>query len=82
MKYIYKLLGIHGFTYYRVNKRWVLISNPAEQKDVIQQELILTRKALEEAKNTLQWYNDNYDSVVAKETLNEIENIINQGSKK
>lgn len=34
MKYIYKLLGIHGFTYYRVNKRWVLISNPTEQKDV------------------------------------------------
>lgn len=33
MKHIYKLLGIHGSTYYRVNKRWVLISNPAEQKE-------------------------------------------------
>lgn len=33
MKHIYKLLGIHGFTYYRVNKRWILISNPAEQKE-------------------------------------------------
>jgi hypothetical protein len=33
MKCIYKLLGIHGFTYYKVNKRWVLIKNPAEQKN-------------------------------------------------
>ena len=33
MKYIYKLLEIHGPTYYRVNKRWVSMSNPAEQKD-------------------------------------------------
>ena len=36
------------------------------------QELIRTRKALEIAKDTLHWYDDNYDSIVAKESINEI----------
>lgn len=36
------------------------------------QELIRTRKALEIAKDTLHWYDDNYDSVVARNTLDEI----------
>ena len=36
------------------------------------QELIRTRKALETAKDTLHWYDDNYDSVVARNTLDEI----------
>ena len=36
------------------------------------EELIRTRKALEIAKDTLHWYDDNYDSVVAMETLKEI----------
>ena len=40
--------------------------------DNIWTELTRTRKALDLAKNTLHWYNDNYDSVVAQETLNEI----------
>lgn len=31
-----------------------------------------TRKALDLAKDTLYWYDDNYDSVVAQETINEI----------
>lgn len=35
-------------------------------------ELERTRKALELAKDTLHWYDDNYDSVVAQETINEI----------
>ena len=35
-------------------------------------ELERTRKALEIAKDTLHWYDDNYDSVVAMETLKEI----------
>lgn len=35
-------------------------------------ELIRTRKALDLAKDTLHWYKDNYDSVVAQETINEI----------
>lgn len=38
----------------------------------IWQELIRTRKALEIAKDTLHWYDDNYDSVVARNTLDEI----------
>ena len=36
------------------------------------QKLIRTRKALDRAKETLQWYDDNYDSVVARNTLDEI----------
>ncbi|MBO7043156.1 hypothetical protein J6W34_01095 [bacterium] len=40
--------------------------------DNVWKELISTRKALDLAKDTLHWYNDNYDSVVAKETINEI----------
>ena len=36
------------------------------------QELIRTRKALELAKDTLHWYDDNYDSVVTRNTLDEI----------
>lgn len=43
------------------------------------QELMCTRKALESAVNTLHWYNDNYDSVVAQETINEITSLT-QGS--
>ena len=35
-------------------------------------ELERIRKALDLAKDTLYWYNDNYDSVVAQETINEI----------
>ena len=35
-------------------------------------ELIRTRKALDVAKDTLHWYDDNYDSVVAHNTLDEI----------
>lgn len=38
----------------------------------LQAELDRTRKALDIAKDTLYWYNDNYDSVVAQETINEI----------
>lgn len=37
------------------------------------QELIRLHKALELAKDTLHWYDDNYDSVVAHETITEIE---------
>jgi hypothetical protein len=40
--------------------------------ETLWQELIRTRKALDRAKDTLHWYNDNYDSVVAQETINEI----------
>lgn len=35
-------------------------------------DLIRTRKALDVAKDTLHWYDDNYDSVVARNTLDEI----------
>lgn len=38
-------------------------------------ELIRTRKALDVAKDTLCWYDDNYDSVVARNTLDEIKTI-------
>ena len=43
----------------------------------LQDELDRTRKALEIAKDTLCWYDDNYDSVVAKETLKEIQELDN-----
>ena len=39
------------------------------------QALIRTRKALDLAKDTLCWYDDNYDSVVARNTLDEIKTI-------
>ena len=42
------------------------------------QELIRTRKALDLAKDTLHWYNNNYDSVVAQNTLDEIETTLKQ----
>lgn len=48
----------NGFTYKASESIW--------------QELIRTRKALDLAKDTLYWYNDNYDSVVAQEAINEI----------
>ena len=38
----------------------------------LNEELIRTRKALARAKDTLHWYDDNYDSVVARNTLDEI----------
>jgi len=40
--------------------------------EMLWQELIYARKALDIAKDTLHWYDDNYDSVVAQETINEI----------
>lgn len=43
------------------------------------QELIRTRKALDVAKDTLHWYDDNYDSVVARNTLDEITALIKGG---
>ena len=42
------------------------------------QELIRTRKALDVAKDTLHWYDDNYDSVVARNTLDEIKTALEQ----
>ena len=36
------------------------------------------RKALEIAKDTLHWYDNNYDSVVARNTLDEIETALGQ----
>ena len=45
------------------------------------QELIRTRKALEIAKDTLYWYDDNYDSVVAQNTLDEIKTALEQKDK-
>ena len=45
------------------------------------QELIRTRKALETAKDTLHWYDDNYDSVVARNTLDEIKTALEQKDK-
>lgn len=47
--------------------------------DIFWYELIKVRKELELAKDTLQWYDDNYDSVVAKETLAEINSIEKEG---
>ena len=38
-----------------------------------------TRKALNVAKDTLRWYDDNYDSVVARNTLDEIKTITKDG---
>ena len=38
----------------------------------IKSKLERTRKALDIAKDTLCWYDDNYDSVVARNTLDEI----------
>lgn len=40
--------------------------------DNMWKELIRTRKALDLAKDTLYFYDDNYDSVAAIETINEI----------
>lgn len=41
-------------------------------------DLIRTRKALETAKDTLCWYDNNYDSVVARNTLDEIKTTLEQ----
>lgn len=55
-----------------------LLALETENKDLsdkigkLETELERTRKALDVAKDTLCWYNDNYDSVVAQETINEI----------
>ena len=40
-----------------------------------------TRKALDVAKDTLHWYDDNYDSVVARNTLDEIKTALEQKDK-
>lgn len=45
-------------------------------REELWQELIRTQKALEIAKDTLHWYNDNYDSVVAQNTLDEIKTAL------
>ena len=41
-------------------------------------ELERTRKALDEAIDTLCWYDNNYDSVVARNTLDEIRTVLEQ----
>ena len=43
-----------------------------------EKELIRTRKALEIAIDTIHWYDDNYDSVVARNTLDEIKTALEQ----
>lgn len=43
--------------------------------------LIRTRKALDAALDTLHWYDDNYDSVVAQNTLDEIKTALEQKDK-
>lgn len=45
------------------------------------EKLIRTRKALETAKDTLCWYDNNYDSVVARNTLDEIKTTLEQKDK-
>lgn len=40
-----------------------------------------TRKALDVAVDTLHWYDDNYDSVVARNTLDEIKTALEQKDK-
>jgi hypothetical protein len=49
----------------RYVNRWCYVDDLIKEND-------RTRKALDRAKDTLHWYNDNYDSVVAQETINEI----------
>ena len=44
-------------------------------------ELDRARKALDLAKDTLCWYDDNYDSVVARNTLDEIKTALEQKDK-
>lgn len=44
----------------------------------LESELERTRKALDVAKDTLHWYDDNYDSVVARNTLDEIKTALEQ----
>lgn len=44
----------------------------------LEAELERTRKALEIAKDTLHWYDYNYDSVVARNTLDEIKTTLEQ----
>ena len=48
----------------------------AEQKDEQIQRL---QKALDEAKDTLHWYDDNFDSGVARITLEEIKQLLTKG---
>lgn len=44
----------------------------------LETELTRTRKALDLAKDTLCWYDNNYDSVVAQNTLDEIRTTLEQ----
>lgn len=51
---------------------------PACDEKYLHEDLIRTRKALGIAKDTLRWYDDNYDSVVARNTLDEIKTALEQ----
>jgi len=57
------------------HQMWSCLSCQLSAQRKIWQELIHVRKALDLAKDTLHWYDDNYNSVVARNTLDEITTI-------
>lgn len=54
------------------------ITTEMEGTEEMWDELVRTRKALELATDTLCWYDNNYDSVVARNTLDEIKTALEQ----
>lgn len=63
-----------------IDRKWLVCFNcHITGDDKLWQELINTRKALDLAKDTLHWYDNNYDSVVAQNTLDEIKTITKGG---
>lgn len=76
-------LGIH-YTHF-VAKNGIAEDNPftdawcyLDDLLALETELERTRKALGIAVDTLHWYDDNYDSVVARNTLDEIPTALEQ----
>lgn len=65
----YNQYGIFGAD--KVEK-WCYEKELSSYIPALETELERTRKALDAATNTLYWYNNNYDSVVAQNTLDEI----------
>lgn len=74
---LFKGVSDYDYPFDQDTARWCYLDDLL----ALETELDRTRKALDVAKDTLHWYDDNYDSVVARNTLDEIATALEQKDK-